>query len=712
MRKLLVCIALCASACEPGNGIDALQLRPSVRTVLELPVVDHACLTDSGCPRYVVPTIRDVAREGAIVAVLYTYPRWSGDYFEENAGLVFSLDDGETWTSPQLTGDGGVSGAPAGVVVRDGAIYLLSSLERIGAMGDTYVDLHSARVDPATGVVSYVGRIVTDLVVDAMGSLWSYDYYPPNPVFVSSWAQWDVTTAAQLDGAAETLVADPEERYCPPGGAWRGFVGPSGWIGFLGGCHQPDGSYCMGYAAVPERYAPGRWRPRFTCVADWPVPEGTLEMTLAAGGTRALEGAVLYTEESSAGAVTRAAFLDASGGVPEARTVDIGPGSILYRIADTASNVVGVDRPRFGGLVALVEPLPDESVDVTLYRPLTTGAFERTSLPTRACDPGAYCGYLPLDHSRGLFLERNPSTLQWALPLPDDEWLLFYVVDVMRPSSGQHQNVIFVSRERLDRGPGESASPLETACVRASACALLPFSVPDCVRRWMQAEVTDARRAELAAATTCEELRRLEPLIRNGEACSFDEPRCEGDLGVSCLGVAGLSVFADCRESGGGCEPDPVGGVRCSFAGSGCPDAAWTCDAAGRAVLCGPTLLVDDCAARGLECQPGACVTTGSECAGLSPGAAVCAGDLYGSCTMDGRVRPVVDCSLVPGLTCDPGQQCTGDGACDLLTPSRCEGTHLRYCLFGSLRDVDCASLGLRCGEDGAGSAACVAGSP
>lgn len=700
-RVVLAFMAFQLGACSSSG--DGPSLRMNVRVVHEFPEVSVDCLTDSSCPQYASPTIVDVAREGDTVALLYGYPRHiDGSFYTTVNGVVVSRDLGETWTHlEQGPFDPGVLAWSAvgarGIAIRDGEIYTTLPYEPedgvVGATENRQDVSHLA----SSGTVE-VGTINVSWLFDSPTSLhpgvFGYDYWGPSVVFTSRWGEWDLRDASLLGGAEMTLTFDPSQSPCGGGGPWRAAADGAGTVTLYGSCHRADGLTCAGYAVLPDR-----WIPYFACVADadWPVP-AELRGTEATVHPTANHGAVLFVEPRAGGDFTRAARLVSDG---VATAVDVGPGRPLMTQPDAAVDDTRPTRTepmhhRWADLVALVEDLPESRTLATLYRSSGSG-FVPTTLPTRPCREGADCGYRPIDNQTGDFF---PSVVQWALSIGGDDYLIFYVLD-QRPDMRHLRNAIYVAREHLDRGAGTPGSRLEVACARAAACGA-PGAIDVCVGRWLDAMLPAASVEAFASATTCEALFRADPTLRAGAPCAPNGATCEGNVAVECVG--GVLVRAlDCTLTRGTCALPGDDTATCEYAG--CPSMANTCDAGGRAVLCAG-FVNGDCPGLGLECAVSSggfatCVDRSGACAGVPVGAGACRGRVSLTCQEANRGAPIADCGRV-GLDCDAATaRCAGDGSCDETYFPRCEGPHLRYCLDGSLRDIDCAGLGGGCSNDG-----------
>jgi len=149
-------------------------------------------------------------------------------------------------------------------------------------------------------------------------------------------------------------------------------------------------------------------------------------------------------------------------------------------------------------------------------------------------------------------------------------------------------------------------------------------------------------------------------------ACSGSATSCEGDVVVGCA-LGGRTAF-DCGAGAHTCVATTTGGAECGVA------------------ACDPTAYVQSCDATSvLQCDGG------------------------------GVVSPI-DCGA-SGLLCafdEPTATayCAGAGqACDDATyVDTCAGSVLRYCIGGTLAEVDCAGLveGYVCGEVSPGAIDCI----
>jgi hypothetical protein len=89
----LVCVL---GACDGASG--GVPVRSSVRLVHQFGEVTVDCIAESSCPSYHAPTIVDVARDGEVVALLYSYPSYNGAFYSIQNGIIVSRDLGQTWT--------------------------------------------------------------------------------------------------------------------------------------------------------------------------------------------------------------------------------------------------------------------------------------------------------------------------------------------------------------------------------------------------------------------------------------------------------------------------------------------------------------------------------------------------------------------------------------------------------------------------------------
>lgn len=703
MRRLLVVtgIVLGSVAC---SGSDGLQLRSEVRLVREFPAVTVECLRESLCPQYVAPVVMDVAREGNTVALLYSW-RVVLDaalgVTSVNNGVVVSRDGGETWADVDFSVPGIGGSDPAldagahGIAIRDGEIYVVFPTPPMSALGAALDWQQVSHLD--TGGSGGEGGYINDpWLIDAPTSahpgVFGYDYWGPSVAFASRADEWDLRDVSSLGHHEGTLTFPPDQRPCPGLIPWRWSPDGRGTVHLYGSCHRTDGLTCMGHATLLDG-----WEPRFSCVpdADWPVP-AELRVTERTIVPTATYASVLFTEQRGGVPFTRAARITGS----TASAVDIGPGTPLFTPDDAGFDQA---RPsatppmhrRWGDLVALREDLAEERTQVTLYRVAGTG-FAATTLPTRPCPDGASCGFRALDPVN--VSSFAPSLLVWALPMGDDDYLLFYVLD-QRPDMQHVRNAIYVAREHLDRGPGGS-SGIERSCARAQTCTTDGIDAVSCARRWARVEYTAAEVAAFESAATCDALYAADPTLRTGSPCAEDGESCDGDVALSCLGGR-LGRVLDCGHVGGSCAIGGDGLAGCVQAE--CPAMAGSCDGSGRALACG-SVGIQDCAGSGLECVVGAagpaCVAPDTDCTGISAGDPTCSGTISSRCQASGSLA-FLDCARV-GLGCEASlNECEGGGACDEASYfARCEGTHLRYCLFGSVRDVDCGTLAARCSTD------------
>jgi hypothetical protein len=293
-----------------------------------------------------------------------------------------------------------------------------------------------------------------------------------------------------------------------------------------------------------------------------------------------------------------------------------------------------------------------------------------------------------------------PYRLLWTEPV-GDRYLAFYMLNEA-PENEPERISIYAGFERWDTGPAVPGGRIERACALASTC-LLPksnFDIGSCVQTWMRA--SSAARDAFTRATTCDAIAQLVP--GTNVACPSDGLVCVGDAVVSCSGGTG-TVMESCAAKGGQCASQS-GTTRCTYPGVDCASSVTAkCDAMDRAVNC--TDGVQDCPASGMTCANGTCVGNDPACAtaGVST---VCAGTRSVSCQPDGTSRTILDCgTLGSGFTCDATNVCVGARDCPSNGAPRCDGSRLRYCLFESAREVDCADFGARC-DSFSGAARCA----
>lgn len=678
-----------------------------------------ACRAESLCPQYVTPRIADVAHAGDDWVVLYQWDTAIDPAFGvyvTNASYLVSRDDGATWAEPEWEGpsSGGGYGpynhfggfaVPMELFLSGGEFYQVVPYER-DDRGNYQLQIWRLDLDEARIVrtaTTFIPRVVTDgdlLVYYHAGS--STEYYAIDPTtgdtpsFVTEvWTR----PAMHLPVSPDVWARTNRERT------------PLRLIGFT--TDQWNVSSPL-LRCVLSSTPPTPLHPNLACVpdAEWPpAAGGGVFQTFADGEPRGFAGG-LWTEGTGADERTRALTL--GGGPDDGRltTYDVGPGRLVMRRADTYGGPYVDDaRHRFGDLVALSREIEDGSRRTTLYRFTSASAFDATTLPTRPCPDGVECGYRPEGFLGGF----SDSVLQWAEPLARDEYRMFYVVDAATPT--HNHLVMLTSVERLDRGPATAGSALERACALEQACLFgVSDDIQQCVWSWLNpAEVSEAALARFVAADTCEEIFAADPghAVAFGSPCAGEPLECRGALALSCSGGTVLGVAADCSRHGGTCALRPDGNVSCAPASVDCATSAGTCDAAGRAILC-TAEGVYDCPAAGMTCElsptgfPG-CVLRTAAC--TEPATSVCDGDRVVSCTNVGVGIVAMDCARA-GLPCASvggyAECADGRGACDGTVAARCDGSTLVYCFGTTLRSVDCASLGMTCGTDGASRTRCV----
>ncbi|MCZ7681691.1 MAG: hypothetical protein M5U28_24000 [Sandaracinaceae bacterium] len=291
--------------------------------------------------------------------------------------------------------------------------------------------------------------------------------------------------------------------------------------------------------------------------------------------------------------------------------------------------------------------------------------------------------------------------------------------------------------EPVEPGPlvgGVPAGAVELACARAATCATDPNSFQSCLflqtYGWSMAgdDASDEPHQELLAATTCDDFARalpglVPPPVRS---CSGTGARCVDDAAYGCTSGE-LVAQGDCEQYGAICSVS--GGIAsCGAPAGACPEplTTRTCGSAGG--LCTPpgwmsidgggALTYEDCMGRGLACMGDGlggygCFRPTTECTARESGSR-CVGELVVSCEAPGVGRIGARCDRIPGFACARSPLNPADSACVPAvsdcsgTISQCDGDVLRYCLSGSTRALDCATIGATCRSSG-GIASCVA---
>lgn len=264
------------------------------------------------------------------------------------------------------------------------------------------------------------------------------------------------------------------------------------------------------------------------------------------------------------------------------------------------------------------------------------------------------------------------------------------------------------------------------ACLASDACGVMPFLYASlCLEaNWDQQYHTSTLpiwntlyRCVLDSAGDCDAVLACYGGGAAPAACgSTQEGYCDGDKRVFCDTFDNRLYVQDCASANQVCRiaevavgvPAPV-----CVAGpcEGDPDPGecrgnllLSCDQGSR--------YLRDCAALGLVCGDGmtgnvkACVGDGDACDSYAY-TATCEGTVVTRCVQN-RLD-ILDCAQMPGdKTCEPGRdECVAAGTQCEAGQESCQGSLIRVCVDGSIRQVDCLSLGFSRCELRAGGAHC-----
>jgi hypothetical protein len=665
MRRLSsVVIAVLLAACPPGGNVNG-TLRAHQVTLFEGAIwQDERCTEGAGaenccirngpfCPDFTDYLITDVRTQGTRVVVL----------LQANNGnlVVLSDDSGATWKTLAVGSVGNIAELQKmGLHLAGDAVFLMVQSEE-PISNETRIVLRPFRVDLETGGTTREGDILLITRPHAYSAsdgtasgamLYPQDARNPFSPCMAMVERWTPGRPVERVSAV-TGLGTCGIQYVTASNGPRFFSGVLAESG--------EGGRSCAYSIDGNDASVG-----FTCGqwALWPAArDSTLPRRFAAyAGERALalgvfeaDGAAWASEPASRDWI----FLGA--GVP-------------------GRNRSLSDNQPYAGLM----PIGDDSGG-KLVRINRDATVDEVVLPLSPCvEPGKSC----MDPKNAQTFHGEVGDLEWAHPLGDDEYLLFYVHDVA-PGINQYKPVFTVSKERATYrrvtprekpaalGPpgapnAKPATSLELLCLKQAACQGVNQNLFDCVGRYL----TQHELIHTAYETTM------------AQALSAD---CSSLL---LRGSGGL----DCALRGGSpVERDGGAGslyVDCDFGVPSLPTACGTCvgniarDCSG---LGGVSQWPVNCAAAGATCSGGRCVSP-SACSG--DGTSTCSGDRGERCWSGARAS--VRCDLL-SLQCNPASMAVAFRPCTftgmLNTAPYCAGAYLLWDLSGE-KWADCAQLG------------------
>ena len=263
------------------------------------------------------------------------------------------------------------------------------------------------------------------------------------------------------------------------------------------------------------------------------------------------------------------------------------------------------------------------------------------------------------------------------------------------------------------------------ACLSADACGIMPFVYASlCVEAsWDQQLHTSTLpiwnaiyRCVLASSGSCSAVRACFGGGSEPPSCaSASDGYCDGDIRVFCDTFDHSLYTQDCSLAAQVCLVSEVAtGTMAPVCAAGpCQEAPDPGECRGNLLLsCDREVrYLRDCAALGLVCGDGlsgvkACVGDGAACDSYTF-VPTCDGKVVTRCVHN-RLD-TLDCAQLPGdKTCEPGRtECVAAGTQCEAGQESCQGSLIRVCVDGSIKQVDCQTLGYSRCELRSGGAHC-----
>jgi hypothetical protein len=340
------------------------------------------------------------------------------------------------------------------------------------------------------------------------------------------------------------------------------------------------------------------------------------------------------------------------------------------------------------------------------------GVVEEIVVPANPCKNGASCG--------------SEADLRFLLPLGDDEFLGFYVVNARSyPSSHEFVYALrFRAERRLMPTPPDGerpmvpgiptarvAGPMVKACLAARSCGLEVSWLGGCMAWWDRFGPDSPQLQNFLQASSqgCEALRATWP---GGNLAMTDancRPGCHDNVYTMCAAGTPRMQFIDCNLYGSTCDPN----VGCVDGSNMSPCRG--CTSQGSYTECfGETVkFAFSCTSQRLVCNEASAVF-GEPCTPEETcTASRCEDGIAWQCWEQGRYI-LRKCALKgqdcwhegDEVGCTPGP--VTPGCNDGSTAARCIGTAAAFCESGVIQVADCQELGFsRCAIDAQGLAIC-----
>ncbi len=659
LRAVAYLLAAAAAFLGCGSGDEPSGLGVAVHPVGDAHLLWETSLWidydifDSSAPSLAV---LDVARDGSriVVAVrntfnnipdFYANPTCAGECdlirppFTYTDWLLVSEDLGETWRLVELETPSTIDGGnplqhwtfSAGVYAAGGhVVHVGGASDRVTLYYFAGFDLDTAEhfLEPALGDLSTPVRpYAVGPFLDATGE-WS----SPTDRYIYT-MRYDARSGdLRSDVLTDAAWAVPEGEF--PMADLRAFGTNNGtrWVALSDEAHRSGKPAEWNRWCRAELETDRETMPRRTSCVDRERYPAALRKVIGVHAFPSGMLTALSRWEGHAWALGLASPL-----VPE-DLVDLGEGKVHL---DTSMHA------RFSGALPLQAP----DGKVAYLDLLSDGRLERLAFPETPCGEKG-CGYT--------------SELVWAQALPEQEWLLFYRVNVVRTRAGgaydafdARQYHLYALRWKEQREPwrpeplqlpsptsplayypqADPAGSLERACQGVAACTGRRFY--DCLGEWQE---------QRRGCGTRDAFEGVDP-----------------EAADACLQWASLRPDPACNRT---TAPDAP---TCTATANRCEDGALVfCDGAGREGRV-------DCTALGLTCAVGEDGATRcgepepdvySDCGQSQSSGVECTGDRYLSWCAAFQTRHFVDCTELGHEGCQPA---VGDAVCS-STPPAVEG--------------------------------------